>query len=114
MICMLKLNATVWQQKLNTEARTCAQNGTEKDSQERLKMDSSRQKETGKAKSDPEKNLWGRLKKDRTDMGREKQKRDIHGGKAVVALSWMDRSNQRRRKIIIKNLYMLQKGEKKR
>ncbi len=35
-------------------ARTCAQNGTEKDSQEGLKMESSRQKETGKAKNDPE------------------------------------------------------------
>ena len=35
-------------------SRTCAQNGTEKDSQERLKMESSRQKETGKAKNDPE------------------------------------------------------------
>ena len=61
MSCMLKLNATVWQQKINTEiigvARTCAQNGTEKDSQEGLKMKSSRQKETGKAKNDPEKNL---------------------------------------------------------
>ena len=57
---MLKLNATVWQQKLNTEdkvARTCTQNETEKDSQEELKMESSRQKETGKAKTDPEKNL---------------------------------------------------------
>ena len=31
-------------------ARTCAQNGTEKDSQEGLKMESARQKETGKAK----------------------------------------------------------------
>ncbi len=29
--------------------RTCTQNGTEKDSQEGLKMESSRQKETGKA-----------------------------------------------------------------
>ncbi len=57
MICMLKLNSTVWQQKLNTEARTCAQNGTEKDSQEGLQMESSQQKETGKAKNDPEKTL---------------------------------------------------------
>ena len=37
--------------------RTCAQNETEKDSQEGLKMESSRQKETGEAKNDPEKNL---------------------------------------------------------
>ena len=36
-------------------AKTCAQNGTEKDSQEGLKMESSKQKETGKAKNDPEK-----------------------------------------------------------
>ncbi len=28
---------------------------------------------------------------------REKQKREIHGGKGVAALSWMDRHNQRRR-----------------
>ena len=33
-------------------ARTCAQNGTEKDSQEGLQIKSSRQKETGKAKND--------------------------------------------------------------
>ena len=33
----------------------------EKDSQEGLKMESSRQKETGKAKDNPEKNHWGRL-----------------------------------------------------
>ncbi len=39
------------------EARTGDQNGTEKDSQEGLKMESSRQKEKGKAKNDPEKNL---------------------------------------------------------
>ena len=54
------LNATVWQQKLNIEdkvASTRAQNGTEKDSQEGLKMEFSRQKETGKAKNDPEKNF---------------------------------------------------------
>ncbi len=38
-------------------AMTCARNGTEKDSQEGLKMESSRQKETGKAKNNPEKNL---------------------------------------------------------
>ncbi len=36
---------------------TCAQNGIEMDSQEVLKMETSRQKETGKAKNDPEKNL---------------------------------------------------------
>ncbi len=37
MSCMLKLNARVWQQRLNIEdkvARTRAQNGTKKDSQE--------------------------------------------------------------------------------
>ncbi len=59
-------------------ARTCAQNGTEKDSQEGLKMESSRQKETAKAKNYPQKNLWERLKKDGTDMenGRERSKRE--------------------------------------
>ncbi len=35
--------------------RTHDQNGTKKDSQEGLEMESSRQKETGKAKIDPEK-----------------------------------------------------------
>ncbi len=40
---------------------TCTQNGREKDSQEELKMESTGQKETGKAKNDPEKNLRGRL-----------------------------------------------------
>ena len=49
-------------------SRTRAQNGTEKDSQEGLKMEFSRQKETGEAKYDPEKNLLGRLKKDGIDM----------------------------------------------
>ena len=49
-----------------------------KDSQEVLKIESSRLKEIGKAKNDPEKNLWGRLKKDGTDIGngREKSKRE--------------------------------------
>ncbi len=32
---------------------------------------------------------------------REKQKRDIHGGKGVAALSWMDRRNQRKRILIL-------------
>ena len=52
--------------------------GTEKDSQEGLKMESSKQKETVKAKNQPEKNLRGRLKKDGTDMGngRERSKRE--------------------------------------
>ena len=46
MTCILKLNATVWRQKLNTEAliaKTSAQNGTEKDSKKGLKIKSSRQ-----------------------------------------------------------------------
>ncbi len=38
-------------------------NGTKKDSQERLKMESSRQKETGKAKNHPEKTFEGDLKR---------------------------------------------------
>ena len=54
------------------------------------------QKETGKAKNDPKENLWGRLKKDGTDMGNGRE-RSIHGGKGVAALSWIDRRNQRRR-----------------
>ena len=43
-----------------------------------LKMESSRQKETGKAKNYPEKNLLGRLKKDGADMGngRARSKRE--------------------------------------
>ena len=59
-------------------------------------MESSRQKETGKAKNDPEKNLWGRLKKDGTDMGNGKQKIEMHGEKEMAALSLMDRGNKRR------------------
>ncbi len=50
-------------------ARTCDQNGKEKDAQEGPRMESSRQMETMKAKNDPEKNLSGRLKKDGTEMG---------------------------------------------
>ncbi len=45
-----------------------------------LRMEQKRipKKETWKAKNDPEKNLWGRLKKDGTDMGngRERSKRE--------------------------------------
>ena len=44
-------------------ARTCAQNRTDKDYREGLKMESSRQKETGKAKNDPEKTFEEDLKK---------------------------------------------------
>ncbi len=50
-------------------ARTRTLNGTEKDSQEGLKMESSRQRETGKAKNEPEKNLRGRLKKMELTLG---------------------------------------------
>ena len=55
-------------------ARTCAQNGKEKDSQEGLKMESSRQKETGKAKNDPEKNLEGDFKKMELTWGTAEKK----------------------------------------
>ncbi len=37
-------------------------------------MESSRQKETGKAKNDPENYLWGRLVKDGTDMGNGRER----------------------------------------
>ncbi len=74
-------------------ARTCAQNGTEKDSQEG-------QKETGKAKNDPEKNLWGDLKKMELTWGTaEREAKERHGGKGVAALIWIDRINQRRRHV---------------
>ncbi len=45
--------------------------------------------ETGKAKYDPEKYLWGDFKKMKLtwERPREKLKRDIHGGKGVAALS---------------------------
>ena len=43
--------------------RTCAQSGTENDSQEGLKMESSRQKETGKAKMTLRKTFEGDLKR---------------------------------------------------
>ena len=59
-------------------ARTSAQNKTEKDPQEGLKMESSRQKETGKAKNDPEKTFGGDLKKMELTWGtaeREAKKR---------------------------------------
>ena len=54
----MKIN--IFNQKLNTEdigGQDMCSDGTEKDSQEGLKMEFSRQKETGKAKNDPEKNL---------------------------------------------------------
>ena len=44
-------------------ARTRAKNGTEKDSQEGHKMESSGQKETGKAKNDREKSLKETLRR---------------------------------------------------
>ena len=43
-------------------ARTCAQNGTEKDFQEGLKMESFRQNETGKAKKNLRKTFEGYYK----------------------------------------------------
>ncbi len=83
--------------ELNTEeqvARTCAQNGKEKDSQEGLKIESSRQKDTGKAKNDPEKNLLGTLKKDGTDMGngRKRSKREtfMEKKKQLHYPKWID------------------------
>ena len=82
-------------------ARTCAQNGTEKDSQEGLKIESSRQKETGKAKKWPWEKLLRETLKSWNWHGegpREKQKRDIHGENGVDALSLMDRRNERRRR----------------
>ncbi len=64
-------------------ARTRAQNGTEKYSQEGPKMESSRQNETGKAKNDPEKTFEGDLK---TDMGngRERSKRYNFMNKKII------------------------------
>ncbi len=80
-------------------AWTRAQNETEKDSQEGIKMESSRQKETGKAKNDPKKEplretlkRWNR----HGERPRENQRREIHGEKGVAALSLMDRCNERR------------------
>ena len=54
-------------------ARTCAQNGTEKGFLEGLKIESSRQKETGKAKIDPEKTLEGDFKKMELTWGTAKR-----------------------------------------
>ncbi len=69
MICMLKLNATVWQQKLNKEdiggQNTCS---------EGLNMEYFRQKETGKAKMTLRKTFEGETK-------------DIHREKGVAVLS---------------------------
>ncbi len=66
-------------------ARTCAQNGTEKDSQEGLKMESSRQKETGKTKMTLRKTFEVDLKRMELTWGTAE--RDVHGGKGVAALS---------------------------
>ncbi len=75
-------------------ARKNIQNGTEKDSQEGLKMESSRQKEKGKAKNDAEKNLWKDLEKMLLIWGTAEI--EVHGEKGVPALSSIDRGKQRR------------------
>ncbi len=68
-------------------ARTCAQNGTEKDSQEGLKIESSRQKKTGKAINDPEKKTFeGDFKKIELTWGAaEREAKELH--------SWRKRSS---------------------
>ena len=79
-------------------ARTCAQNGTEKDSQEGLKMESSRQKETGKTKNDSRKTFEEDLKKmELTWRTAESEAKDrISCEKGMAALSLMNRGNKRR------------------
>ena len=76
-------------------ARKRVQNGIEKDSQEGLKMESSRQKETGKAKMTPKKTLRETKKELTWGTSERDQKREFHG---VAALSSMYRSKQRRYK----------------
>ncbi len=78
-------------------ARARLQNGTEKDSHEGLRIESSKQRETGEIKNDPEKNLWGWLKNDGTDMGNSGER--SKSKKWVAALSLTDRHNERRRRI---------------
>ncbi len=80
-------------------ARTCAQHGTEKDSQEGLKMESSRQKEAGKAKNDPEKIFEEDLKKMELTWGtaESEAKIEFHGEKGMAGLSLMDRSNKKKK-----------------
>ena len=43
------------------------------------------------------KTFKGDLKKTDMENGRERSKR-VHGGKEVAAISWKDKSNQRRRR----------------
>ncbi len=66
-------------------ARKSAQNNTEKDNQEGIKMEYSRQKETVKEKKDTEKNLKTSL--------------EIHVEKEIAALSLMDNRNKRRSQV---------------
>ena len=88
---MLKQNATVWQQKSNTEdiggLDMCSEwNPPGKRKQGRPKMTVRKTfKETLKR--------WNR----HLERQREKQNREFHGEKGMVALSLMDRCNERRR-----------------
>ncbi len=61
---------------------TCPQSGTEKDSKEGLKMESFRQRKHGRLKMTLRKTFEGLKKMELTwGTAREKQNRDIHGGK---------------------------------
>ncbi len=82
-------------------ARTCAQNGTEKDSQEGLKMESSGERKQGEPKTTLRKTFEVNFKKMELTRGtaeRKRQKSELYGEKGVTALSLMDRSKEKRRK----------------
>ncbi len=78
---------------------TRSQNGTEKDSQEGLKMESIRQKRTRKAKMTLRKTFEGDFKK--MERPKEKQNRWIHIEKGIAALPLMDRCKEKRRRNVI-------------
>ncbi len=83
---MLKLNATVWQQKLNTEDIGGQDMCPKKDSQEGLKLESSRQKETGKAKMTLRKTLEWDFKKMKRTWGKSERE-------AKDKISWRKRNS---------------------
>ncbi len=63
-------------------ARTRAQNGTEKDFQEGIKIESSKQEKTGKAKKEPEKTLEGDFKNMKLTWGTaEREAKEINSRK---------------------------------
>ena len=77
------------------------------DSQEELKIKSSRQKETGKAKNDPEKNFEGDFKKMELTLGTaEREAKDKSSWrKGVDASSLIERCKERIIKPVFLNIF---------